>query len=81
MFQVPVPVEEKTRIDFGILNYEQLLAKASQPIDYLVDEYISGPIPYLMEDFIPSQSLGIFVGNWGIGKSPFAMQMQLSLAA
>lgn len=36
---------------------------------------------WLLEDFIPERSIGVLVGEWGIGKSPFALQLQLSLAA
>src|ERR1051326_4918169 len=36
--------------------------------------------PYLLTDYIPTASIGILVGEWGIGKSPFALQMQLSMA-
>lgn len=56
-------------MSIGTLSYNNLL------------DIASGPIPYLLEDFIPEKSIGILVGEWGIGKSPFAMQLQLSLAA
>lgn len=56
-------------MEIGTLKYSNLL------------EIASGPMPYLLEDFIPEKSIGILVGEWGIGKSPFAMQLQLSLAA
>lgn len=36
---------------------------------------------FLLEDFIPKAAFGILVGEWGIGKSPFALQLQLSIAA
>lgn len=55
--------------NYGTINYDDLKGIAS------------GPIPYLMQDFIPANSIGILVGEWGIGKSPFAIQMQMSLAA
>ena len=35
---------------------------------------------YLVADYIPDRSLGILVGGWGIGKSPFALQLQMALA-
>ncbi len=41
----------------------------------------SGPIPFLLEDYIPAKSIGFLVGEWGSGKSPFALQLQLSMAA
>ncbi len=46
-----------------------------------VGRLASGPVSYLLSDFIPERSIGILVGEWGIGKSPFALQLQLSLAA
>lgn len=55
-------------MEVGTLKYANLL------------DIASGPVPYLLEDFIPEKSIGILVGEWGIGKSPFAMQLQLSLA-
>lgn len=41
----------------------------------------ASPTQYLLEDFIPARSLGILVGEWGLGKSPFSLQMQLSMTA
>ena len=55
--------------DFGILKYRELA------------EIATGPTPYLLENFIPERSIGVLVGEWGIGKSPFAIQLQMSLAA
>jgi|SRR6267378_114091 len=55
--------------NYGKLNIKELSALAF------------GPVPYLLEEFIPEKSLGILVGEWGIGKSPFALQLQLSIAS
>ncbi len=44
-------------------------------------EAASAHVSFLLEDFIPKQSLGILVGEWGIGKSPFAIQLLMSLAS
>jgi hypothetical protein len=37
--------------------------------------------PYLVQNFIPAKSVGILVGEWGIGKSPLAIQLQMAIAA
>lgn len=37
-------------------------------------------VPYLLNDYVPTSSIGILVGEWGLGKSPFALQLQLSMA-
>jgi hypothetical protein len=46
-----------------------------------VKEMAAKSIPFLVEDLIPTKSIGILVGEWGIGKSPLAVQLQLSLAS
>ncbi len=53
----------------GVFTYESLRAQASVAQ------------PYLVDGLVPARSLGMFVGNPGIGKTPFAMQMGLSIAA
>jgi hypothetical protein len=37
--------------------------------------------PYLIERLIVPGSIGVLVGEWGIGKSPFGVQMAITLAA
>lgn len=36
-------------------------------------------VAFIVEDFIPTKSVGILVAEWGIGKSPLAIQLQLSI--
>jgi archaellum biogenesis ATPase FlaH len=36
---------------------------------------------FLVEGFIPASSIGILVGEWGVGKSPLAIQLQFSVAS
>src|SRR5213594_547601 len=36
-------------------------------------------IPYLIQDYIPTATVGAMIGDWGVGKSPFALQMMLSM--
>jgi len=54
---------------YGALTHSQLLRKASASVRYLVS------------DLILSGSLGILIGQWGLGKTPFAVQLGLTLAA
>jgi hypothetical protein len=37
--------------------------------------------PYVIERLIIPGSIGVLVGEWGIGKSPFAIQLAITLAA
>lgn len=37
--------------------------------------------PFLIQDILQPQSINIMVGHWGIGKSPFAHQLAIALAA
>jgi hypothetical protein len=46
-----------------------------------LEEIASTKTPCLYEGFIPEKGIGALIGEWGIGKSPFAIQLQLSLAA
>src|SRR5262245_4044546 len=54
---------------FGFVTFEEILKIANRTRDYLI------------EDLIVSRSLGVLVGEWGIGKSPFALQLAITLAA
>lgn len=55
--------------EFKTINFDDLASIAGQQQNWL------------LEDFIPERSIGVLIGEWGIGKSPFALQLQLSLAA
>jgi RecA-family ATPase len=37
--------------------------------------------PYIVDGLIPARSLGMFVGNPGIGKTPLAVQMGMAISA
>ncbi|MBZ5500531.1 MAG: AAA family ATPase [Acidobacteriia bacterium] len=39
----------------------------------------AGEASFIVEDLIPTKSVGILVAEWGTGKSPLAMQLQLSV--
>src|SRR5215831_13378581 len=54
---------------FGFCTFDQIKTIAEQAQDYIV------------EDLIIPQSIGVLIGEWGIGKSPFALQLAITLAA
>jgi RecA-family ATPase len=54
---------------FGFCTFHQIHKIADQAQDYIVERLI-----------IP-RSIGVMIGEWGIGKSPFAMQLATTLAA
>ena len=60
--------KERRLYTLGVRNSKQLreIAKNKQP--------------YLVQDYIPPRSVGMLVGEWGIGKSPFAQQLQMTMA-
>ena len=60
--------EAKAHHQFGVINFRQLEKVAKKKRHYLVEGYI------------PEKSIGILVGEWGIGKSPFALQLLIEMA-
>ena len=54
--------------NMGVCNWKRVVSIANKRKRYLVGDYI------------PDRSVGILVGGWGIGKSPFALQLQMALA-
>jgi len=56
-------------------SYSLSPSEVSQAIDKL------DRISYLVEDFIPSQSLCLLAGDSGQGKTPYAMQLSICIAA
>lgn len=67
--QIASSFSQKGNGRMGILTYAELR------------QLVSKRVPFLVEDFIPSQSVGILVGEWGIGKSPLAIQLQQCLCS
>lgn len=55
--------------EMGILTYLGMKKIASRSVSFLVD------------DLIPTQSIGTLLGEWGIGKSPLAVQLLQSIAS
>jgi hypothetical protein len=53
----------------GVFNYQTLKAQAAENTAFRV------------QDLVPTQSVGLLAGNPGIGKTPFAVQMGLSISA
>src|SRR5262249_18117908 len=61
--------KEKLYAQYGALSGSQLAAAAAVAPEYIVSDYI------------PPSSIGIMVGEWGVGKSPFVIQLLMTLAA
>jgi hypothetical protein len=54
---------------YGIYTYSRLKELPSEGCKFLV------------EDLIPPKQIGILVAEWGLGKSPLAIQLQVALGA
>lgn len=62
------PITTELLRELGIIPYSQIKKKR----DAYKNDFIQG--------FIPRRSLGIMVGEWGLGKSPFGIQMAICAA-
>src|SRR4051812_2779964 len=63
------PVNEELKRKYGLLSVDDLKSAAG-----------TAPTSYLVDGFLPQQSLTIAVGDSGIGKSPFFFQMAMCIA-